>query len=133
MLKPSPRQLSIVKFLKAPGTSPEDYARQQGISVKTVYVQLGRLRAKDDDARKFHAWFNGVMGSNPNLLPYMKGIDQLGQKAKDEVAHDLQEPERRGSRAGMTLKSVKKQHEAVRAKSNGATKKKAPNAGHRTP
>ena len=130
-MRPSPRQLSIVVYLKAPGTTPDGYAEQQGISVKTVYVQLARLRAKDDEARRFHAWFNGVMGSNPNLRPYMKGIDQLAPKDESLVALDLQEPEKRGAKGNKPQKRVKERRAPPRRKNPAVTKKKTAIGRHR--
>jgi hypothetical protein len=91
-LRLSPAQLDIVNHLKIPGNTPESYANMKDISEHTVWVQLSRLRAKDKEARVFHATYNGLMGGNPNLLQFLKVTEGLTSGEKMEVERRLQTP-----------------------------------------
>lgn len=125
-LRPSPVQLDIVKFLKAPHATPEDYARATGKSVETVYVQLRRLRLKDKEARIFHAWFNGTMGSNPNLMAYMKVVEGLSPSEEKEVQRHLQNPEGDGADSWAERRGVKGRRAPSRRKNQGSPRDKEP-------
>lgn len=123
-LRPSPVQVDIVTFLKVPGSTPEDYAKAKGRSVETVYVQLQRLRRKDREARMFHAWFNGTMGSNPNLMKYMKVVEGLSPSEAREVDRHLQNPDGKDGGAWAERRGVKGRRPPIRRKSQGSLRNK---------
>lgn len=118
-LRLSPAQLSIVNFLKAPSTSPEDYAKARGVTVSTVWVQLHRIRRKDKDARIFHAMFNGLMGANPNLRQYFKIVEGLTPVEQQEAERRLQIPSQGGRGNHPQRKRVKERRHPARGKSQG--------------
>ena len=105
-LRLSPKQLDIITFLKAPGTTPESYAKAHFQSVKTVYVQLGRVKAKDKEARIFRAFINGMIGRYPQLRQWIKPQTELTPKEAATVENGLQNPhgmatEQRGKRGNV--------------------------------
>jgi hypothetical protein len=131
-LRLSPVQLQIIDYLKGnPANTPDMWAKATGHSVNTAYVQLGRMRAKDKEARVFRAFYNGLLGRYPWLRQYLKEQKEPTPSEQATVERALQNPkeaptEKRGER-----KSIKKREGHAKARSHPFQPNKSKNRPHK--
>ena len=119
-LRLSPKQLDIIRFLEtSPNVTPEDYAKAHFQSVNTIYVQLGRVKAKDKEARVFRAFLNGTIGRYPWLRTWLKPQPELSPSERATVERGLQNPKEVPVEGRGQARNIKERHRSAKRKYQG--------------